>query len=423
MIEIRLLLALAVLTGCGDLHAETYRECRGRVVARYRAGDLGAMETVVRECLALYPGHPGMGFNLALAQALADKPEEALATLQSLAERGLAFETEQEPFAAVRELPGYADLVKTRQALEKPVGEVEIALQLDDGHFIPEGLAWHEASKAWFLGSIRESRILKAGNRRASIAGADGAPLYSVFALRLSDDGRQLWAATAAVPQGLPAEGELGRSGLIVFDVASGKRLREYWLPVDGREHVLGDFIFTKHGVITTDSLTGEVLRLDPATGEFAVLIGGEAMVSPQGLVEDRDGKGLFVADYTTGLHYYDWKSAHLRLVDNPAGIPTTGTDGLYRAGNALIAIQNGVRPQRVVRWRLDSGGRKLADVTWLAANLPEFDEPTLGTWRKGRFCFTANSHWNRFDADNNLPDASELSGAIILCLDPEAGG
>ena len=44
---------------------------------------------------------------------------------------------------------------------------------------------------------------------------------------------------------------------------------------------------------------------------------------------------------------------------------------------------------------------------------LAEFDEPTLGVVRGDDFYFVANSHWNRFDAENRLPDG--LSGPIIL--------
>jgi hypothetical protein len=48
-----------------------------------------------------------------------------------------------------------------------------------------------------------------------------------------------------------------------------------------------------------------------------------------------------------------------------------------------------------------------------IASNLEEFDEPTLGFVRGDDFFFVANSHWNRFDADNRLPEG--LSGPIIL--------
>ena len=45
--------------------------------------------------------------------------------------------------------------------------------------------------------------------------------------------------------------------------------------------------------------------------------------------------------------------------------------------------------------------------------NLPEFDEPNLCQVVGDDFYFIANSHWNRFDRDNNLPQG--LSGPIIL--------
>ena len=56
-----------------------------------------------------------------------------------------------------------------------------------------------------------------------------------------------------------------------------------------------------------------------------------------------------------------------------------------------------------------------------LAANLPEFDEPTLGTIVGDDFYFVANSHWNRFDANNELPGG--LTGPIVLKLSLRGGG
>ena len=50
-----------------------------------------------------------------------------------------------------------------------------------------------------------------------------------------------------------------------------------------------------------------------------------------------------------------------------------------------------------------------------LAANLPEFDEPTLGAIHNDSFYFVANSHWNRFDRESRLPEG--LTGPIVLKL------
>jgi hypothetical protein len=61
----------------------------------------------------------------------------------------------------------------------------------------------------------------------------------------------------------------------------------------------------------------------------------------------------------------------------------------------------------------LSEDGLTINDAEILAMNLPEFDEPTLGALVGDDFYFVANSHWNRFDADNNLPD--DLTGPIVL--------
>ena len=96
-----------------------------------------------------------------------------------------------------------------------------------------------------------------------------------------------------------------------------------------------------------------------------------------------------------------------------PASVSDYGIDGLYRHGGRLIAIQNGIQPHRVTAFSLSEDGTEIISARILAMNLPEFDEPTLGTVVGDDFYFVANSHWNRFDANNSLPQG--LTGPIVL--------
>ena len=89
------------------------------------------------------------------------------------------------------------------------------------------------------------------------------------------------------------------------------------------------------------------------------------------------------------------------------------GIDGLYRHGNDLVAVQNGIRPHRVVAFSLSADGGSVTASRILASGLAEFDEPTLGVVHGGDFYFVANSHWNRFDRENRLP--AGLTGPIVL--------
>jgi hypothetical protein len=137
--------------------------------------------------------------------------------------------------------------------------------------------------------------------------------------------------------------------------------------------------------------------------------------VSPQGLALDVSGNHLFVADYVGGLYRVRLADGRVERIAPPDSISTYGIDGLYRHGNELVVIQNGIRPHRVVAMALSNDGLSITGSRTLARNLPEFDEPTLGTIVGDSFYFVANSHWNSFDRNNNLPDG--LSNPIILKL------
>jgi hypothetical protein len=91
------------------------------------------------------------------------------------------------------------------------------------------------------------------------------------------------------------------------------------------------------------------------------------------------------------------------------------GIDGLYRYGNSLIAIQNGVRPQRVLRLGLNGSGEKIETIEILESSLPIFDDPTLGVIVGDALYFIANSHWPQFNAEGNLPPAERLTPPTVL--------
>jgi len=199
-----------------------------------------------------------------------------------------------------------------------------------------------------------------------------------------------------------------------VFDLDSLQVDRHARLPVSGGDQVLGDLVVADEETIyTTDSVDGPVYRFSVSNSEFSTLVPRGVFGSPQGLVLDASGEHLYVADYIGGLYRVRLDDGTATRLAVPADISDYGIDGLYRHGNRLIAIQNGIRPHRVAALTLSTDGLAIESAEVLAMNLPEFDEPTLGTIVGDDFYFIANSHWNRFDQDNKLPD--DLSGPIVL--------
>jgi len=88
-----------------------------------------------------------------------------------------------------------------------------------------------------------------------------------------------------------------------------------------------------------------------------------------------------------------------------PADTTLLGCDGLVRVGNStLIAVQNGVRPARILRLALDPSNSVVTDVTVLAAGHPAMLDVALGCLVDDKFVFIGDAGWNRHGPNASVP-------------------
>jgi sugar lactone lactonase YvrE len=400
-----------LLAAAGVCDADEYSDARADLVAAYQAQDYPAMRNAAARALAARPGYPGALFNRALAEVLDGDAGAALQTLEGLALQGIDFGVADIPeFESLKKLPGWDDYATTVEWLNEVQGNGAVVFSHDTGDFVPEGIAIGKDGEL-YLGSIRHGTIVRIGEVAEVLS--EGKEHWSVFGMRLDGNGG-LWFASASVPQYAGENAEPGRTGLFHLDLSNGEVDVRALLPEGEQAMVLGDLVIADADTIyTTESLTGAVLRYSISANEFTEVAAAGKMRSAQGLVLDASGEHLYVADYVGGLFRIALSDNALDRVTSPDSINLYGIDGLYRYADELIAIQNGIRPHRVVALELSPGGLSVTAGRVLAMNLPEFDEPTLGTVVGGDFYFVANSHWNRFDRDGNLPDG--LAGPIVL--------
>jgi hypothetical protein len=95
------------------------------------------------------------------------------------------------------------------------------------------------------------------------------------------------------------------------------------------------------------------------------------------------------------GIMFIDMKSKMAGPLRVPETLNLGGIDGLYLKDNHLFMIQNGNKPQRVMRLELDASGTKVEAVRPLAIALPEFDNPSFGTIKGEDLYYFANSYWS----------------------------
>src|SRR6185436_1010849 len=102
---------------------------------------------------------------------------------------------------------------------------------------------------------------------------------------------------------------------------------------------------------------------------------------SPQTPAPESDGT-VYVPDYSLGIARVDTRTGAVSWLSASPDIALSGIDGLYWIGrigriqNALIAVQNGTHPPRVVRLTLSPDGGSVTAATVLAAS-PDLGEPT----------------------------------------------
>jgi hypothetical protein len=153
--------------------------------------------------------------------------------------------------------------------------------------------------------------------------------------------------------------------------------------------------------------LQGTIHVLDGDT--LRALVPRGTLHSTQGAAFGRDPHRLFVADYRSGPVAVDTRTGVVTMLPMPAGLDRRGIDGLTYADGALYAVQNGVRPYRVWRFRLSDDETRItaADALASADGDARFDEPTLGAVVGPWLYVVAASGWGHFADDGTLDTAA----------------
>jgi hypothetical protein len=211
-------------------------------------------------------------------------------------------------------------------------------------------------------------------------------------------------------------EDENGKSGLLKFDLRTGKLIKKYLLSNSPRAHWLGDLALNSRGdVFASDSISPAIYTIPHQTDELEVFLESKLFVNPQGLDLTPDETHLFMADYLTGVFVIDLKTKAVANLAPPPKSTLFGLDGLYFYKGSLIGVQNGITPPRVVRLFLNSDLTGVKRLEVIEANNPVFDEPTLGVLVKDHFYLIANSQWGMIDKKGQMAQADKLKDPIAL--------
>lgn len=380
-------------------------------IEAYRQKDYDKMVREMEAALRARPRSQPYLYNLAVGYALSHRVPEAIETLKQAAALGFIYpDLGSDPdFAELRKTKAFDEVSKLFAANARPKIRSQKKFTVPGQSLITEGLAYNPETKTFYLGSVRERKIIAIdaeGNARLFSKEADN--LWGVFGMKVDPANRVLWVCTNALPQmaGFRKE-DAGRSAICRYDLASGKLLQKYEIPRDGHEHSLGDLTLDAAGnVYASDSITPALYRIPKTNDRLELFLTSDLWLSPQGLFVTLDERHLVMADYLGGLFLIDLTTKKITPLRTPANATTLGLDGIYRAPGGAVAVQNGVTPNRIVHLSFNAGDTAVTKLEVLEANNPLFSEPTLGVVDGNCFFFIANGQWGAYD-DAGKPVAS----------------
>jgi len=381
--------------------------------------------------------------SVATVEAKLGHKDEALQWIEKYVATGLSFDpSRDEDLKALMAAGTGAKVAGLMKEHTLPVTNAEFVCELPQVDTMPEDIAYLKSSDTKSAGSFYVSSIQhhtvyrvslpKAGSRQCAMEELplpQEAKRWPTLAVSADPRRKVLWVTASAMPgfSGISKEDE-GKTVLMEIDPVSGKVLHRFD-PATTGPAVLGDMCITDQGTVyVTDSIGGGVYRLhgDLQTAKLEKIADG--LFSPQTPVLSRDGKRLFVADYTMGIAVIDLPaagaspnlSAKLEYLPHPENVAVVGLDGLYRNGDSLIGIQNGTEPERILRFLMNPAQTEITGAQ-VIHQIVQFD-PTHALEVDGWFYATANVGWSKVDDNTGqLKPGEKFTPPVLLKFRQEA--
>jgi sugar lactone lactonase YvrE len=390
-----------------------------RAVTALNAKDVAAARREVDRAAAAWPAQPAYVWARAVTAQLGADTEGVRSALAAYASLGLGRDLRRDArFAGYASLPGFAAIFARHDSNRSPLARSRVVATLPDSTFWPEGMDYDPRTRRYYVASVRHGTIAEVvdGRLARELWPREQPGIGAVLGVRVDSRRGVIWATLAGIRQmqGFTPAGT-AIAALVRVRVADGKIERRWNLPPAPLGHTLGDLAVGPLGdVFVTDSNDPVLYRLRPGADSL------ERITSPlfrslQGMAPLPNGQILYLADYSHGLLRVDLGTNEVTRLDDAPGSTSIGCDGIAWDGKAIVAVQNGVTPARIMRFVIDAAGKRVARAEVLDRNLAIADEPTIGAVVGKAFVYVANSQWEKYTDDGARKPERPLSAPVLL--------
>jgi sugar lactone lactonase YvrE len=405
---------VAVSSASAQSAFDTYGKLRAQAREAYVRKDYAAAQPLLERLYQFSNGSSRSVYNLASVAAAQGDKEQALKWLSIFADMGQAMDLRRDPgFKSLESDARFKELTSRMQQNQRAINHGTVAFTVPDPELLTEDIAYDPKNRNFYVSSIRGHKIIRidaSGHTSDFITGDD-----SFCALRLDPDRRVLWATTTALKgYAFAPKKDWGKSELLEYDLQSRRVLARFSLPDNKQSHTLGDMTLTPSGdLVVSDGEAGGVYLLRHGARQFEKL--SDEFVAPQTPAMHPDERHVFVPDYARGIGVLNLRTHHVEWLRHVENVAINGIDGLYFHDRALLAVQNGTSPERVIRIELTPALDAVAKLDVIQTNTNHFGDPTHGVIVGNDFYCITNSGWDAFDDYGQLKPGEKLTNPVVM--------
>jgi len=402
--------------------ATVARAAYARAVAALRETDTATARRELDRAAAAWPTQPAYVWARGLLAFRHGDTATFRDALTRYADLGLGRDLTADPAtAALASTSSFRSLAARHAAQVAPLVHSTPRMALPDSTFYPEGMDVDTRNGLFYVASLRHRTIAELtprGDYIRELFPREGTGLGAMLAVRADPKRGVLWATMAGLPRMAGyAPSDSDRNALLEISLPTGEITRRWFLPPSPAGHILGDVAVGPLGdVYTSDSMEPVLYRLE-AGADSLETFRHPLFRSLQGIAPAPDGRMVFVADYSHGLLRFDGVTGEVIRIADPPRVTSLGCDGIAWYDGAIIAVQNGVAPARIMRFTLDSAWARIVKAEVLDRNSTIADEPTIGTVVGDEFFYVANSQWEKYDDEGKRLAGTVLKRPVLLAL------
>ena len=351
------------------------------------------------------------------AAALIDDKTMAYEHMLLMQRQGLAYDFNQtEDTLNIRNTQVYRHLNDLMVEALIPAGDASTQFILPGNPADYRSITWDNTRKKLLVGTAKEGKLLAVtmtGAAETLLEADDENGLWSINGLAVDTNNNRLWISSSPSPEFLQDESINPNQGaLYEFNLESLELIGRYFLPIDRFVHDLGSVAVTNDGhVYVVDRGIPIVYVKTPESDRIEAFVSSKNLVAFTDLAVTPDNSRIFVSDVVKGIFVVDPKAQQAAMLSGPTDLNLGGIESIEYAQGNLFVIQSGIRPQRLMRLKLNGQGSVVESVSPMAIAIEEFNHPGVVTLKEDGLYYFANTK-----------DEDSTAGSIVMRTALESG-